>query len=183
MSRGALPRRRGLARIVVALLSPALAATAAYAAPSWAELKARLRRRHPTVPQLTVLELQAWLQDANRAAPMLLDVRSAAEFADGHLAGAVRAETLPTALRALRALPPQTEVVIYCSVGVRSSALAEALIAHGVQRVRNLEGSLFEWANAGLPVAAEGDRPGGKVHPYDRDWGTLLRRDAWSREP
>ena len=55
-------------------------------------------------------------------------------------------------------------------------------------RARNLEGRIFRWANAGLPVfrsAADGtEEPAAVVQPVDESWGTLLepeRRAALGR--
>ena len=179
-SERALLRRR---HCLAAALLLALASSARAGGPApWPELKADLRRRYPSVPQLTVPALQAWLLDASKAPPLLLDVRTAEEFADGHLAGAVRVGSKRAALQLLQARPPGAPVVLYCSVGERSSALAQALIADGVRGVQNLEGSLFEWANSGHAVV-DGTGSTGRVHPYDRQWGRLLQRELWSREP
>ena len=148
----------------------------------WDEVKARIRSRHPAVAQLSVPALLAWLRDTVRPRPLLLDTRTAEEFADGHIEAAVRADAVGSAMQQLRQRPPGGAAVLYCSVGHRSSALADALLARGAERVFNLEGSLFEWANQGHAVVVGDGRPG-KVHPYDRKWGALLRRDLWSREP
>ena len=64
-------------------------------------------------------------------------------------------------------------IVTYCSVGYRSSAVAERLEEQGYTRVWNLEGSIFEWANQGLPVVRDGEEVS-QVHPYNRRWGRLL---------
>ena len=148
----------------------------------WEVVKAGIRSRYPAVAQISVPALQDWLRDTTRLRPLLLDTRTAAEFADGHLEAARHADAVGSAMLQLRQRAPGGVAVLYCSVGYRSSALAAALLARGAQRIFNLEGSLFEWANQGLPVVAADGRPG-KVHPYDRWWGALLRRDLWSREP
>lgn len=148
----------------------------------WNAVKARIRSRYPEVPQLSVPALQAWLRDAQRTRPLLIDTRTPQEYADGHLEGAVHAESVNAALLHLNQRAPGVAAVLYCSVGYRSSALAHALLARGTVTVYNLEGSIFEWANAGLPVVSSSGITG-KVHPYSRSWGTLLRRDLWSREP
>ncbi len=114
--------------------------------------------------------------------PLLLDIRTPEEFTDGHLEGALRVDSVRDALRRLSQRPAGVSAVLYCSVGQRSSALAHALLARGAGSIYNLEGSIFEWANEGLPVLASDGRSG-KVHPYDREWGVLLRRELWSREP
>ena len=148
----------------------------------WQEVKARIRSRYPAVPQLSVPALLAWLQDSTRPRPVLLDTRTPWEFVDGRLETAVRVDAVGAARQHLQQRPAGIAAVLYCSVGYRSSALTDALLAHGAQQVYNLEGSLFEWANEGHAVIADDGRHG-RVHPYDRKWGTLLRRDLWSREP
>jgi hypothetical protein len=39
--------------------------------------------------------------------------------------------------------------------------------------VRNLDGSIFAWANEGRPLERNG-QPAQLVHPYDALWGKLL---------
>jgi rhodanese-related sulfurtransferase len=151
-------------------------------ASEWLQLKARIRKRYPSVPQLTVPDLVAWLHDPQRMPPVLLDVRSAAEFSDGHLAGAVRAETLAQAQAALLNAANDRPVVLYCAVGMRSSKLAAELVALGRTNVFNLEGSAFEWANTGHPLVNDRQATD-KTHPYDKKWGRYLDRDHWSRQP
>ena len=175
-------RRRWLQQLAGLALLVAIRPGHAGAPPQWPEVKARIRSRYPAVPQLSVSALRDWLRDATRPLPLLLDIRTPEEFADGHLEGAVRVDSVVEALRRLRQRPAGVSAVLYCSVGQRSSALASALLARGAGSIYNLEGSLFEWANEGQPVVASDGRTG-KVHPYDREWGVLLRRELWSREP
>lgn len=112
--------------------------------PPWPELKADIRRRYPAVQQLSVAELHGCLQDVSRPPPLLLDVRTAAEFADGHLAGAVRVGSAREAVKLLQARLAGAPAALYCSMGERSSALAQELMSQGVRGLQNLEGSLFE---------------------------------------
>ena len=138
-----------------------------------------MRERHPSVPQLTTAQLRSWLADASRAPPLLLDARAPAEYAVSQLKDARLAPDLAAALRALEGRAKDAPIVVYCSVGVRSSALAEKLISTGFRNVSNLEGSIFEWANLGYPVY-RGSAPATKVHPYDANWGRLLERKLWA---
>jgi rhodanese-related sulfurtransferase len=167
----------------IAMLVAALAAAPAHAffhrVPDWPELKQSVRERHPHVPQLTTAQLRAWLADAARLQPLLLDARAPAEYAVSHLKDARLAPDLAAALRALQGRPTDVPVVVYCSVGERSSALAEQLICAGYRNVSNLEGSIFEWANLGYPLY-RGAGPATKVHPYDSNWRRLLERKRWS---
>ena len=128
--------------------------------------------RH-TVPTVPAAALARELRQP--APPLLLDVRTPAEFRVSHLAGArfVNADSVATAQFA--GLDRTQPVVVYCSVGLRSERLGERLHALGFRQVRNLYGGLFEWVNEGHPVVnAAGTTT--DVHPYSTFWGTWLRR-------
>lgn len=86
-----------------------------------------------------------------RTAPLLLDVRSAAEFAGGHVPGAVN---IPVGQIEARAgeIPRDRPVVVYCEVGGRSRLAATQLRNRGYANVREMTGSLSAWRAAGLPV-------------------------------
>jgi 3-mercaptopyruvate sulfurtransferase SseA len=71
----------------------------------------------------------------------------------------------------------ETPLVTYCSVGYRSGALATKLRAAGFTSVRNLEGSIFQWANEHRSLVRE-DKPVATVHPYSGLWGRLLNDDV-----
>lgn len=180
----ALPLAVGLALGCCAWGGTARAADAL----SWAPLKLSIRAKFPAVRHLSVSDLNSWLRDTARPAPLLIDTRSAEEYADGHLPGALHAESVAQFRQVQQRLGPQAAarpVVLYCSVGYRSSALATALAKRGASGsgpVYNLEGSIFEWANQGHPVEGR-NGPVATVHPFNRHWGTLLRRELWSREP
>ena len=137
----------------------------------WDRALAEIRGAFPDVPHLTTKQLA---DKRIRDEPiLLLDAREAEEFQVSHIDGAVRATTVSAALNAIQADSRQPTVVVYCSVGYRSSRLVSRLKARGVKNVFNLEGSLFQWANEGRQLA-RGDQPATRVHPYDDDWGELL---------
>ena len=66
----------------------------------------------------------------------------------------------------------------YCSAGYRSGKLAERLQAAGYTNVRNLDGSIFKWANERRPLVRGESEPVTKVHPYSAIWGRLLAPEA-----
>lgn len=142
----------------------------------WAATKRLIRARFGEVRQLSTAELAAWLADDTRERPLLLDTRRPEEYAVSHLEGAMRAESPEEAERLLQGQPTDRPVVLYCSVGYRSSRLARQLMQAGYTQVYNLEGSIFAWANEGRVVVDE-TGPVHKVHPYDERWGRLLRFD------
>jgi rhodanese-related sulfurtransferase len=159
----------------VSVVAPGPAFALWGSAPEWPQVKQDARARHLSVPQLTTQQLHAWMTDASRAPPLLLDARAPQEYAVSHLRDARLAPDLGAALSVLQGLALDTPVVVYCSVGARSSALAEKLIGKGWRKVANLEGSLFEWANLGYPMFRAAV-PVNRVHPYDKRWGRLLDR-------
>lgn len=75
---------------------------------------------------------------------VLLDVRSPAEFASGHLPGAVNVPVGDIARRAGEIGPLDRPIVVYCRSGARSSAAASALTRHGFVDVLDL-GAMSRW--------------------------------------
>lgn len=70
-------------------------------------------------------------------------------------------------------------LVFYCSVGRRSSILAEKvqaeLKAAGAKEVYNLKEGIFAWHNAELPLEnAAGSTD--LVHPFNAFWGRMINR-------
>ena len=106
---------------------------------------------------------------------LLFDVREPEEYEVSHLPGAQPVPSRDEALRALQNVSPNQRIVLYCSVGYRSSDLAGFLMKRGFTKVYNLEGSIFAWANEERPVY-RGKKRVRVVHPYDNNWGRLLKK-------
>ncbi len=83
----------------------------------------------------------------------LLDVREPAEFASGHIEGAVNVSVkeLP---RRIGELPQDRDLkmVAYCASGIRSAYATMFLRVYGYKDVRTLEHGIREWVGAGYPV-------------------------------
>ena len=139
-------------------------------------------RKFPSVGWIKPGELVAWRQDSARSQPLLLDARTSPEYQLSHLAGARRIDPIRPLLRHMEAFSRDTPIVVYCSVGYRSARVSRWLGRQGFTNVRNLEGSLFGWANNGLPMEADG-RPVKQVHPYNEFWGRLLEPAAKANAP
>lgn len=100
------------------------------------------------LPSIAPSDVADWLAAHPRA--VVLDVRTSAEFAEGHLAGArhldVQAPDFPDRAAALAA---DTPYVVYCRSGMRSDRAGRHLLALGHAPVVNAGG--FEaLARAGL---------------------------------
>lgn len=139
-------------------------------------LKGWIRLQFPLVPAIGPGKLAQKLADPTQPAPVLLDARSEAEYAVSHLAAAQHVPGgLPENL--LSHLRQDTPLVVYCSVGYRSARVAQHLRQAGFHQVFNLEGGLFQWANEGRPMVRDG-QPVQQVHPYNAQWGKLLKVES-----
>jgi rhodanese-related sulfurtransferase len=158
-------------RVLLTLAIATVVLGAAWLGRAWL-LERVVRARHPEVATVDADTLASWLAAPNP--PRILDVRSVEEHAVSHLEGAQRVEpgALDPASIERLVLDRDARIVVYCSVGVRSSDLAAALNRAGHRHVYDLEGGLFAWANAGRPVVGEGAP---RVHPYDSTWSLFVR--------
>lgn len=138
----------------------------------WRLIKGLIRLKYPQVPQLSTADLAEWL-NSNRNHPLLLDARTEAEYRVSHLQNArLVADDLQDAI-ALKEATFSTPIVVYCSVGYRSAAIARQLQSLGYQNVFNLSGSIFQWFNENRAVYQQG-QPADRVHPYQKFWQFLL---------
>lgn len=101
-----------------------------------------------TVPQVAPASLAS---AASGERPHVLDVRSPAEWAEGHVPGA---QHIPLGYIAdrLSEVPRDRQIVVQCRTGARSAIAASLLRRHGVLTVANLSGGIVGWTSAGLPV-------------------------------
>ncbi len=85
--------------------------------------------------------------------PFVLDVRTAEEFAGGHVPGAVNIPhtELPERLAELD-LPKSSELVVHCESGRRAAMAEDVLAEAGFSNVRDLTGHMRGWRDAGLPL-------------------------------
>jgi rhodanese-related sulfurtransferase len=100
-------------------------------------------------PSISPEALQARI--ASGDAPLLLDVRTPAEFQDGHIPGAINVPHEQVASRAAE-LASQNGVAVYCMKGPRARLGEQALLAAGATEVLHVEGGFSAWQAAGLPV-------------------------------
>jgi rhodanese-related sulfurtransferase len=101
--------------------------------------------------RITAGELAAWLADARREKPVLLDVREPWEYEKARIEGAT--------LMPMRELPSRIgqidedkEVVAICHHGGRSMQVAMFLEKQGFKRVHNLVGGIDAWSRTVDPA-------------------------------
>jgi len=143
---------------------------------NWVTIKQEIRVKYPDVEQLSVDQLRTWL-NSEKSEPVLIDARSLEEYDVSHLRRAVHWDSVKQTMELQKQTRP---IVVYCSVGYRSSGVAAKLQKQGYKNVYNLEGSIFEWTNSGYPVF-KGEREVHGVHPFDHEWGRLLQKKFWGQ--
>jgi rhodanese-related sulfurtransferase len=129
-----------------------------------------VRLAYPAVSQLSTATLAAWIGQTDSSV-LIIDVRSAREYAVSHLRGAINVRS-PEQIAAMAG--KQGKTVLYCSVGFRSSRICNLLQQKGLPGCINLEGSIFQWANEGRELY-QGEMPVRQVHPFGRRWAGLLK--------
>jgi rhodanese-related sulfurtransferase len=102
------------------------------------------------VPEITARDLDELIK---RGEAQLLDVRTPAEFAAGHITGArnVPVYTFKRAWPSL-ALDPNRPIVAICATAHRSPPAVRLLRAAGYQNAVQLKGGLLSWYAARLPT-------------------------------
>ena len=110
--------------------------------------------------RLTVAELATAIDRGGAKATLVVDVRQASEFAEGHVVGAwhIGAGDLPGRLAEL---PREQPIAAVCAGGYRASVAASLLDAAGFTNVSWVAGGMDAWAAAGLPLD-RGPGPGGQ---------------------
>jgi phage shock protein E len=83
-------------------------------------------------------------RESVQAGALLVDVRSPAEFAGGHIEGAINVPLQGLATRLEQFGEKQRPIILYCASGVRSSSAAGVLRRAGYAKVDNL-GAKSRW--------------------------------------
>ncbi|MCP4933706.1 MAG: rhodanese-like domain-containing protein [bacterium] len=146
-----------------------------------------LQSRYEGVSHIGPTQLQKALSGPDSNKYLVLDSRETSEFAVSHIKGAKRVDPSIWHSSFMSKFAKQAKgktVVIYCSVGERSSKLAkyvqQALMKQGATGVYNLQGGIFKWHNDQRDLT---NNTGATkfVHPYDKHWGQLVQRDKLLR--
>ena len=88
-----------------------------------------------------------------RPGTIVLDVRTPAEFAEGHLPGAVNIDVSAADFATrVAALDKTTPYAVYCRYGNRSAAALEVMKGQGFTSAYHLGGGITAWQSAGGEV-------------------------------
>jgi hydroxyacylglutathione hydrolase len=101
---------------------------------------------------MTDVKAAELLTSLAQAPPVILDVRSAGEFAAGHIPGAINIPFWAVPWRAGEVgVRSDDLIVVYCGHGPRAQLARAALRARGFTRSACLAGHWSKWRLAGYP--------------------------------
>ncbi|MFT5758055.1 MAG: phage shock protein E [Alteromonadaceae bacterium] len=103
-----------------------------------------------TISQQELLSLMA---QTNNQHFVVLDVRTVAEFDEGHITGAVNVshDEIADNMSELTAYKDKL-VIVYCRSGRRAASAESELLSSGFKQLRHLEGDMNAWQAANLPL-------------------------------
>jgi len=102
-----------------------------------------------SLPSVSVQEAAAALADGSNA--RLIDVRETDEFVQLRVDGAALVQ-LGSLGERFTELPQDAPLLMLCRSGGRSGRATAFLLQQGFADVRNVEGGMIAWKNAGLPT-------------------------------
>ena len=183
---GAVFSAFGLTQLVV-VVAVGAALFFAYDPWRWSKVREEILRIYPGADHIDGASLERWMgagtSNPTIKPPVLLDVRSAAEFAVSHLPNArnVSVADSPEAMKILsgiesRETDMRNPIVIYCEVGTASAEVADRLKRDGFERVQMLDGGVFQWANEMRPLVDGNGAAVSVVHPGGSPYSGLLKR-------
>ncbi len=121
-------------------------------------------KKYSTVKHVTVA---TYLK--NRKKWVLVDIRPAKERKVSMIPGAITVKQLESNL----ALYKHRPILLYCTIGERSSVYALRLNAQGWENVANLRGGVLAWAQANRKFVTSDNKKTRKVHVYGSAWNLL----------
>lgn len=101
------------------------------------------------------LDAAEFAQKISQSSVVLLDVRTPAEFNEGHIPNAVNIDVLAEYFSAdIETLDKSKEYAVYCRSGKRSVDAAYVMGEAGFDKTFNLTGGIIEWLEAGNPTVS-----------------------------
>ncbi len=98
---------------------------------------------------VTVQEARRLIED--KPDLVLLDVRTASEYEEGHIEGAVNIPVQELSVR-FDELSPEDELLVYCRTGNRSAQAVDILLDLGFTKIYHMDEGITGWIEAGYPV-------------------------------
>ena len=103
---------------------------------------------------------------------IFLDAREQEEYEVSHIPDSKWIGFDTFKLKNVNAIPKDSKIVVYCTVGYRSEKISEKLQKAGFTDVSNLYGGIFEWMHTGNKVMDHSITK--NVHTYNKEWSQWL---------
>ncbi|WP_452229727.1 rhodanese-like domain-containing protein [Lacinutrix sp. MEBiC02404] len=124
-----------------------------------------------SVPYVSVQELAMPKTQA-----IILDAREIEEYKVSHIKDALHVgyDHFNLNETTTRLKNKQQQIVVYCSLGIRSEKVAEQLKKAGYTNVLNLYGGIFEWKNNNFIVYNMEEEETEDIHTFSKAWSKWL---------
>ena len=100
---------------------------------------------------ISVQDAAALLQNPPQGL-VILDVRTPAEFREGHLPGAVNMDYFGGPFETqIQSLPKTAPVLLYCRTGNRSGSAYDVMTKAGIGNILHMHEGIIKWQQLGLP--------------------------------
>ncbi|WP_452232423.1 rhodanese-like domain-containing protein [Lacinutrix sp. MEBiC02595] len=130
-----------------------------------------IRHNTKSVPYVSVQELAMPKTQA-----IILDAREIEEYKVSHIKDALHVgyDHFNLNETTTRLKNKQQQIVVYCSLGIRSEKVAEQLKKAGYTNVLNLYGGIFEWKNNNFIVYNMEEEETEDIHTFSKAWSKWL---------
>lgn len=127
-----------------------------------------------SIPYISVEELRMFQMNDT---VVILDTREPEEFKISHLEAAINVgfNDFSSEENQLQNIDKDAQIIVYCSVGVRSEKIGEKLKKAGFTNVINLYGGIFEWKNKGYILIDSTGKETENVHTFSNHWSKYLQ--------
>lgn len=123
------------------------------------------------IPYISVEELAM-----PKTKAVILDSREIKEYKVSHLKNAIWVGYNNFNLETIENQIPNKDenIVVYCSLGIRSEVIAIKLKKAGYTKVKNLYGGIFEWKNKDFLVYNAKEKETDSIHTFSKQWSKWL---------
>ncbi len=131
------------------------------------------------VPYISVEELAMPKTNA-----VVLDAREPQEYEVSHLKDAISVgyDNFDLEIIEKEITNKNQEIVVYCSLGIRSEVVAKKLKKAGYTNVKNLYGGIFEWKNKNFSVYNAQEKETDSIHTFSKEWSKWLTNGIKTHE-
>ncbi|WCO01211.1 rhodanese-like domain-containing protein [Psychroserpens ponticola] len=123
------------------------------------------------IPYISVEELAMPKTDA-----IILDSREPQEYEVSHIKDAISVGYDNFNIETIEKHIPKRdqEIIVYCSLGIRSEVIANKLKKAGYTKVKNLYGGIFEWKNKNFSIYNTQEKETDSIHTFSKEWSKWL---------